>query len=64
MLAKGLGEIQNRYADIEIGSYPIMRRGTYGVNLVLRGRDAERLAIAAAEVAAMVRNLGDTPVEE
>jgi hypothetical protein len=34
------------------------------VNLVLRGRDVERLAIAAAEVAAMVRSLGDTPVEE
>ncbi|HKT17269.1 MAG TPA: competence/damage-inducible protein A, partial [Stellaceae bacterium] len=64
VLATGLGEIQNRYADVEIGSYPIMRRGTYGVNLVLRGRDAERLALATSEVAAMVRSLGDTPVEE
>jgi molybdenum cofactor synthesis domain-containing protein len=64
ILAKGLGEIQNRYADVEIGSYPIMRRGSYGVNLVLRGRDPARLAQAAEEVAAMVRSLGDTPVEE
>ncbi len=63
-VARGLGEIQSRYADIEIGSYPIMRRGTYGVNLVLRGRDEARLKEAAAEVAAMVRALGDTPVEE
>lgn len=64
LLAKGLGEIQSRYPDVEIGSYPIMRRGAYGVNLVLRGRDEGRLAQAAAEVAAMVRALGDTPVEE
>ena len=64
ILAKGLGEIQARYSDIEIGSYPIMRRGAYGVNLVLRGRDAARLGVATEEVASMVRSLGDTPVEE
>jgi molybdenum cofactor synthesis domain-containing protein len=64
ILATGLGEIQSRYSEIEIGSYPIMRRGAYGVNLVLRGRDAARLGVAAEEVAALVRSLGDTPVEE
>jgi molybdopterin-biosynthesis enzyme MoeA-like protein len=63
-LAKRLGEIQSRYSDIDIGSYPIMRRGSFGVNLVLRGRDAARLAAATDEVAQMVRDLGDTPVEE
>lgn len=64
VVAKGLGEIQGRYTDIEIGSYPIMRRGSYGVNLVLRGPDETRLKDAAAEVAAMVRALGDTPMED
>jgi molybdenum cofactor synthesis domain-containing protein len=64
VLAKRLGEIQSRYSDVEIGSYPIMRRGSFGVNLVLRGRDTSRLAEATAEVATMVRELGDTPVEE
>jgi molybdenum cofactor synthesis domain-containing protein len=64
VLAKGLGEIQGRFADVDIGSYPIMRRGTFGVNLVLRARDVARLAAATEEVAAMVRSLGDTPVEE
>jgi hypothetical protein len=64
ILAKDLGAIQNRFEDIEIGSYPIMRRGSYGVNLVLRGRDAGRLAEATGEVIAMVKALGDTPVEE
>jgi molybdenum cofactor synthesis domain-containing protein len=64
VLAKRLGDIQNRYGDIEIGSYPIMRRGSFGVNLVLRGRAPARLAEATEEVAQMVRELGDTPVEE
>ncbi|HEY3917877.1 MAG TPA: molybdopterin-binding protein [Stellaceae bacterium] len=64
VLAKRLGEIQSRYEDVEIGSYPIMRRGSFGVNLVLRGREPARLAQATEEVAAMVRDLGDTPVEE
>ena len=63
-LAADLGHLQQRYPDVEIGSYPIMRRGSFGVNLVLRGRDPARLAQATEEVAAMVRKLGDTPVEE
>jgi molybdenum cofactor synthesis domain-containing protein len=63
-LAKRLGEIQSRYVDIDIGSYPVMRRGSFGVNLVLRGREPARLADATEEVAQMVRDLGDTPVEE
>jgi molybdenum cofactor synthesis domain-containing protein len=64
VLAQGLGEIQGRYPDLDIGSYPFVRRGRIGVSLVLRGRDAERLTAGTEEVAAMVRALGDTPVEE
>jgi molybdopterin-biosynthesis enzyme MoeA-like protein len=63
-IAKGLGEIQARYRDVDIGSYPFYRRGEFGTSLVLRGRDAERLAAATEEVAALVRLLGGTPVEE
>jgi len=64
ILAKGLGEIQGRYADLDIGSYPYTRRGTFGVALVLRGREAARLDRAKAEVAALIRTLGGEPVEE
>jgi len=64
LLAKGLGEIQDRYADLDIGSYPYSRRGQFNVALVLRGRDAQRLDAAKAEVAALIRDLGGTPVEE
>lgn len=64
VIAKGLGEIQGRYADLEIGSYPFYRRGEFGTSLVLRGREETRLVAATQEVVAMVKTLGGTPVEE
>jgi molybdenum cofactor synthesis domain-containing protein len=64
IIAKGLGEIQARYADLDLGSYPFYRRGEFGTSLVLRGRDPERLAAGTEEVVALVRGLGGNPVEE
>ena len=63
-LAEGLGAIQARYPDVDIGSYPWYRRGAYGVSLALRSPEAARLAAAGDEVAALVRALGGTPAEE
>jgi molybdenum cofactor synthesis domain-containing protein len=62
-LAKDLGELQKRYPDVEIGSYPYFRRGDFGVTLVLRGIDRERLATAAEELKALIRSLGGDPQE-
>ena len=64
VLAKGLGEIQDRYPDLEIGSYPYFRRGAYGTSLVLRGVDPVRLDAGADEVRGLVRELGGTPLDE
>jgi len=64
LLAEGLGAIQNRYPDLDIGSYPFTRRGSFGVALVLRGREVARLDQAKDEVAALIRTLGGTPAEE
>jgi molybdenum cofactor synthesis domain-containing protein len=63
LLAKGLGEIQARYQDLDIGSYPYTRRGSFGVALVLRGREPERLDRGKDEVAALIRSLGGEPIE-
>jgi molybdenum cofactor synthesis domain-containing protein len=63
-IAKGLGAVQARYADIDIGSYPFYRRGSFGTSLVLRGRDPKRLDQAAQDVAAMVKELGGAPTLE
>jgi molybdenum cofactor synthesis domain-containing protein len=64
VLAEGLGAIQDRYPDLDVGSYPFTRRGSFGVALVLRGREPARLDLAKAEVMALIRTLGGTPAEE
>lgn len=55
--APHLGEIQNRYADVSIGSYPWFKDGTYGTNIVLRSRDEGLLAKATAEVRNVLEDL-------
>ena len=55
--------MQERYPDVEIGSYPYFRRGDFGVTLVLRGTDRERLAAATDELKALIRDLGGDPQE-
>ena len=62
-LAKDLAALQDRYPDIEIGSYPYFRRGDFGVTLVLRSTGRERLAAATEELKALVRRLGGDPQE-
>jgi molybdenum cofactor synthesis domain-containing protein len=62
-LAADLGALQERYPDLQIGSYPYFRRGDFGVTLVLRGTDRERLAEATDELKALIHNLGGDPQE-
>jgi molybdenum cofactor synthesis domain-containing protein len=63
VLAEGLGKLQERYPDFDIGSYPYYRRGGFGTSLVVRGTDASRLAAAVGELFAMVKGLGGDPYE-
>jgi len=63
VLAEGLGKLQERYPDFDIGSYPYYRRGGFGTSLVVRGTDASRLDAAVGEVFAMVKGLGGDPYE-
>ena len=50
-LAAPVGELQERYADVEIGSYPFVRDERLGVSIVFRGPDDGPLAAAAEESA-------------
>jgi molybdopterin-biosynthesis enzyme MoeA-like protein len=63
ILAKELGALQDRYADVEIGSYPYFRRSDFGVTLVLRGTNRARLAAATEELKTLIRDLGGDPQE-
>jgi molybdenum cofactor synthesis domain-containing protein len=42
-LAGLLGDVQARFADVDIGSYPFFHSGNVGVSVVLRGVDASAL---------------------
>jgi len=57
-IAAGFGALQERYPDVEMGSYPFSRDGRFATRLVLRSSDEDRLAAAAAELDAMIASLG------
>jgi len=62
-LADKLGEIQKRHPEVDVGSYPFFRGGTYGTSLVMRSRDEEELDAAAEEVRELIRSFGEEPYE-
>jgi molybdenum cofactor synthesis domain-containing protein len=52
------GELQKRYPDVPMGSYPFYRDGKPGTQLVLRSTDAARLAEAEAELKMQLASRG------
>lgn len=62
-VAKTLGEIQDRYPDIDLGSYPFYRQDGYGTNLVMRGTNESDLDRMLEEVRRMIVGLGAEPFD-
>ncbi len=60
-IAETLGNIQNKFATVDIGSYPHFRSGTMGLALVLRSTDNDNLHEATRDVVDMVRSYGVEP---
>ena len=58
VLAPGFEALQERFPEIEMGSYPFNREGRFGSSLVLRTANRERLAQAAEGLRAFVAELG------
>jgi hypothetical protein len=56
--ADALTEIQRRYPNVEIGSYPFNRDGRLGATLVARGTDRALLTRVAADIVAAIAALG------
>lgn len=63
-VAAGLGAAQERFPEVEMGSYPYRTGDRFGVRLVLRSVDEQLLEAAVDSVAAMIRDLGDEPLRE
>ena len=53
-IAKPLADLAAEFADLSFGSYPFVKDGAYGTNLVVRGTDAARLDAAMIRLAAAV----------
>ncbi len=62
VIADGLTAIQNRYPEIDLGSYPFYRPTGNGVTLVAKGTSAAEAETVIAEVTALIRSLGRTPI--
>ena len=57
-IAEGLGQVQARHPDIDLGSYPFYRSTGNGVALVAKGTDPETLEACIAEVATLITQMG------
>jgi molybdenum cofactor synthesis domain-containing protein len=62
VIADGLTAIQNRYPDIDLGSYPFYRPTGNGVTLVAKGTSGAEAEAVIAEVTDLIRSLGRTPI--
>jgi molybdenum cofactor synthesis domain-containing protein len=62
-IAADLAALQQRYGDLEIGSYPYFRRSDFGVTLVVRGTERSRIAAALEELKTIISRLGGDPQE-
>ena len=61
-VAEGLGQIQARYPEVDLGSYPFYRSTGNGVALVAKGTDPAKLEACIAEVTQLIRDCGKEPV--
>lgn len=60
-IARSLGRLQERFDNIEIGSYPFVNKGNFGTTLVLRGTDEDAINCAFSELKDIVIGLGAKP---
>ena len=56
-IAEAAASVQKAYADVRIGSYPYFDGQRFTTRLVLRSREAERLASARAELESLLARL-------
>jgi len=62
VIAAGLGAVQARYPDLDLGSYPFCRAGRSGVALVAKGPDGDAAERAISEVAELIISFGKVPI--
>ena len=61
VLAGPLDKIQEKYKEVEIGSYPHFRGGSMGLSLVMRSTNPKKLRAGTKAVIKIIRQCGDRP---
>ena len=56
-IAEDLSNIQNKFCEVEIGSYPFMNKKNKGVNIVLKGKNKHKIKKVEDEIKNMVKLL-------
>lgn len=62
IIAKEMGEIAQKYPNVDIGSYPYFRMGSYGLSLVIRGVDATAMDGAQRDLCLLITRHGGEPI--
>ena len=53
-IAVELSNIQDKYPDIDIGSYPYSKEGSFGTMIVMRSIEVDKALVCKAEVESML----------
>jgi len=62
MIAVELGQVQDAHPTVDIGSYPFLKTGKFGTNLVVRGENPDRVDAACVDLRAMIVAAGGEPL--
>ncbi len=62
-IAAGLSAIQDKFTDVDLGSYPFRREASGGVAIVAKGTDLPRIEQAISEATALIASHGIEPVQ-
>ena len=53
-IAEDLSNLQDKFNDVEIGSYPFVKDGKYGTSLVMRSSDKQKLSDCKSQMELMI----------
>ena len=54
-IAESLAAVQNKYKNVEIGSYPFFQAGKLGVSIVIRSDDKNLINSCSSEVMSFIK---------
>ena len=58
MIAIELGDVQKKHPDVDIGSYPFLKMGKFGTNLVVRGEEEAPVDAACKALIELIQSVG------